>query len=207
MTTSEQIDAISGALAKAQGVMKNATLNKVNPHFKNRYADLSAIRDAVIPSLAANGIGLVQTIEPTDIAPVVVTRLVHSSGQWIESRCPLYGIGDMQKMGSAITYARRYSLSAICGISADEDDDANAATQPTNGQATEAQAQPIGVMPSKYQDWYFDLAATADNGTAELMKAFNTAAPTLRNYLTRNENAKWEALKMRASKVREVTHA
>lgn len=204
MTTSEQIDAISGALAKAQGVMKNATLNKVNPHFKNRYADLSAIRDAVIPSLAANGIGLVQTIEPTDIAPVVVTRLVHSSGQWIESRCPLYGIGDMQKMGSAITYARRYSLSAICGISADEDDDGNAAASNGNAKAAEPAKAPEG-----FDGWLADLESTADEGTVALEAAWKKSQPYYRKHLTDTNKAGWERLKAKASKVKqpEMAHA
>src|SRR5688572_5865463 len=102
MVTSEQINEIAAALAKAQAGMKNAALNKVNPHFKSRYADLAGIRDTVVPTLAANGIAVVQTLD-TD---ALLTRLLHTSGQWIESRCPIPNVPDMQKMGSAITYAR-----------------------------------------------------------------------------------------------------
>jgi hypothetical protein len=126
--TSEQINELAGALAKAQGEMKNAAFDKVNPHFKNKYATLAAIRDAITPTLTKNGISVIQPTVMGEGVLVVTTRLMHSSGQWIESEYPI--INDTNKpqaMGSALTYARRYSLAAICGIASDEDDDANAA--------------------------------------------------------------------------------
>jgi hypothetical protein len=195
MTTSEQINEIAAALAKAQASMKNAALNKVNPHFRSKYADLAGIRDTVVPVLAANGIAVVQTIEPTETSAVVITRLAHISGQWIESCCPVLGAGDMQKMGSAITYARRYSLSAICGIAADEDDDANAAVQ---------QAKPVAVnkAPEGFDDWLADLEATADEGTAALETAWKKSQPYLRKHLTDTQNGKWESIKAKAAKVK-----
>jgi hypothetical protein len=110
--------------------MRNATLNKVNPHFKSKYADLAGIRDTVTPALAKHGLSIVQGTDTLDSGIVVVTRLLHKSGQWIESRFPI-AYDKPQTMGSAYTYARRYSLSAICAISADEDDDANAANDRT----------------------------------------------------------------------------
>lgn len=126
MKTSDAIDQIATALAKAQGEMKNAPLNKVNPHFKSRYADLAVIRDTVVPALSKNNIAVTQGTDFDNGALMVVTRLVHASGQWMESRFPI-AIDKPQAMGSAYTYAKRYSLSAICAISADDDDDANAA--------------------------------------------------------------------------------
>src|SRR5687767_2258754 len=160
MTTSEQINEIAAALAKAQGVMKNAALNKVNPHFKSKYADLAGIRDTVIPSLAANGIAVVQTLDAASegVAYCLLTRLIHTSGQWIESLCPIPSGQDMQKMGSAITYARRYSLSAICGIAADEDDDANAAasTQASSG------LRAVPTKPEGYDAWLTVIEGLAD---------------------------------------------
>jgi hypothetical protein len=196
MTTSEQLNEIAAALAKAQGAMKNAALNKVNPHFRSKYADLAGIRDTVIPALTANGIAVVQTLD----ADAVLTRLMHASGQWIESRCLIPAQADMQKMGSAITYARRYSLSAICGIAADEDDDANAATVP---------AKPAAVVnaPAGFADWLADLEATADEGTAALEKAWKASQPFLRKHLTDTQGPKWEALKARAAKVKEPVSA
>lgn len=126
MKTSDTIDELAAALAKAQGEMKNATLNKVNPHFKSKYADLAGIRDTVIPSLSKNGLAVVQGTSVEGGQLVVTTRLVHASGQWMESQYPI-AIDKPQAMGSAYTYAKRYSLSAMCCIAADEDDDANAA--------------------------------------------------------------------------------
>jgi hypothetical protein len=132
MSQSEQIDALSKALAAAQGEMKNATLNRVNPHFKNRYADLAAIRDAVIPALSKRGIAMTQFTDFREGHSVLVTRLMHESGQWIEGAYPLAPAANPQAMGSQLTYARRYTLSAIAGISADEDDDAEIATANKN---------------------------------------------------------------------------
>jgi hypothetical protein len=126
MKTSEQVNELATALAAAQAEMKNASLNKVNPHFKSKYADLAGIRDTVTPALAKHGLSIVQGTDTLESGIVVVTRLMHKSGQWIESRFPI-AYDKPQTMGSAYTYARRYSLSAMCAISADEDDDANAA--------------------------------------------------------------------------------
>lgn len=130
MNTSEQIDELAAALAKAQGMMENAVMNRVNPHFKSKYADLAAIINAARKSLSANGLAFVQTIGDG----VLHTRLLHTSGQWIASEHPLPMSGRPQEIGSALTYARRYSLSALIGIAADEDDDANAASR-SNGKA------------------------------------------------------------------------
>ena len=130
LETSESTAKLDEALAKAQGEMKNAALNKVNPHFKSRYADLAGIRDTVTPALSANGIAVVQAIGSSDGSLAVITRLVHSSGQWFESSFPIIGdVNKPQAIGSAITYGRRYTLSAIANISADDDDDGEQAQE------------------------------------------------------------------------------
>lgn len=206
MTTSPEINEIAAALAKAQGQMKNATLNKVNPHFRSKYADLAGIRDTVVPALTANGIAVVQTLgrianSAGEVHDCVSTRLLHISGQWIESVCPLPSTPDMQKMGSAITYARRYSLSAICGIAADEDDDANAASQPAT------QPAKVAEPPAGFEDWREDLAATADEGMVALRAAWDASKPEYRTHLAAHNNAWWEAMKARAAKVRVKAHA
>lgn len=128
MRTSDQINEIAAALALAQGEMKNAKLNRLNPHFKSKYADLAEIRDTVTPALSAHGIAVSNGMDASDTGIVVVTRLVHKSGQWIESRFPI-AYDKPQTMGSAITYGRRYNLSAITNIAADDDDDANSANE------------------------------------------------------------------------------
>jgi hypothetical protein len=133
---------ITAALAKAQGAIENAPLNSTNPHFKSRYADLAAIRDAVIPALSENGIAVSQTIDVREFGPVVVTRLMFGDDA-IESVCPI-AVGQTykpQEFGSAVTYARRYSLAAICCIAAEEDDDANAAQTAKQPPARPTQAR------------------------------------------------------------------
>jgi hypothetical protein len=130
MNSSEQINELATALAKAQAEMKNATLNKVNPHFKSKYADLAAIRDAIVPILAKHGLSIVQGTTAGGAFLVVITRLMHSSGQWLQSDYPITNdTNKPQAMGSALTYARRYSLAAMGVIAAEEDDDGNAAQE------------------------------------------------------------------------------
>ena len=124
---SESINEISAALAKAQASMKAAVFNKTNPHFKNKYADLAAVLDAIRKPLSDNGLAVTQTSEMRNGTFCLVTRLCHSSGQWIAGEYPLPAQATPQQLGSALTYARRYSLSAIACIAADEDDAAEGA--------------------------------------------------------------------------------
>ena len=126
------LDKIATALAKAQGEMSNAVMNKINPHFKSKYADLAAIRDATIPALSSNGLSMVQYTKMRGDNVYLHTMLLHTSGQFIESEYPLPSAADKpQVMGSAVTYAKRYSWAAMCAISADEDDYGNAASNGT----------------------------------------------------------------------------
>lgn len=193
MTTSEQINDIAAALAKAQGEMKNAALNKVNPHFKSKYADLAGIRDAVVPVLSKHGIAVVQTLGFLDgyTGQTVTTRLIHTSGQWIESACGCgHSVKNMQEMGSAITYARRYSLSAICGIAADEDDDANAASQPK-----------VITNPEGYGSWMAKLAIASNEGVDALRSAFKSGTPAMREFLQKHEVNRYDDLIAHAKEV------
>ncbi len=125
---SEQIDQIATALAAAQAEMSNAPLTKQNPHFRSKYADLASVRDATVPALSKHGLAIMQTTDMDgDGGMLLKTSLLHTSGQWVASVCPLNRNVKPQEMGSQLTYFRRYSWQAICGISADEDDDANTA--------------------------------------------------------------------------------
>lgn len=128
MRTSETIAELATALASAQGEMSNAVYNRQNPHFRSKYADLASVRDATIPALSKHGLSIAQvTSFDADRSFILTTRLSHASGQWMESEYPLPLQPDKpQVMGSAQTYARRYAWASICGIAADEDDDANA---------------------------------------------------------------------------------
>jgi hypothetical protein len=135
---SETIDLLATALCAAQGELKNAKINRQNPHFKNRYADLASVRDAIAPTLAKHGLAITQTMEIGELSGgfSLQTMLIHKSGQWVTSEYPLPVNAKPQELGSALTYARRYSLSSIVGIAADDDDDAEMASK-ANGASAE----------------------------------------------------------------------
>jgi len=129
MNKSESIAGLAAALAKAQGAMKGAVKDSANPFFKSKYADLASVVEAIRAAFSANGLSYIQTVEPSDKDEVrIETTLLHASGEWIS--CGVLSLPvskhDAQGFGSALTYARRYSLSAAVGV-APEDDDGNAA--------------------------------------------------------------------------------
>lgn len=122
---------IATALVKAQKQFQPALKTSTNPHFRSNYADLSACVEAVIDALNANGIYLLQKNYDCADGVMVETVFVHESGEMLE--CGIVHFPavkkDPQGYASALTYARRYSLMASCGI-APEDDDGNAASKP-----------------------------------------------------------------------------
>jgi hypothetical protein len=121
---------IATALVKAQKAFGPALKSSTNPHFKSKYADLAACVEAVIEGLNGAGIALVQRTSLDDSGVTVETVFVHESGEMLE--CGKLHVPaakhDPQGYGSALTYARRYSLMAACGI-APEDDDGNAGSK------------------------------------------------------------------------------
>lgn len=125
MRTSETITKITTALILAENNIKHAIKDAQNNHMKNTYATLSAVIDAVKEELLKNQIIIIQSPDSKQL----VTRLQHVSGEYIENTMDLILTKqDMQGLGSAITYARRYSLAAMLNIS-QEDDDGNLASQ------------------------------------------------------------------------------
>lgn len=118
------------ALAKAQAEMGNPKFDKLNPHFKNKFASLAAVRDAVIPVLSKHGISCLQDLTNVEGGVACTTILLHTSGQMLTFgplKMPV-SKPDAQGFGSAATYARRYHLMAVANVVGDEDDDANEAT-------------------------------------------------------------------------------
>lgn len=116
--------AIYAALIKAQMEMEPAKKDSDNPHFKSKYADLASIIEACVPALNAHGIAVVQPFFATDLGNYVKTVFLHESGETLECSVPLLlSKQDMQGLGSAITYARRYGLLSMAGIAPDDDDD------------------------------------------------------------------------------------
>lgn len=129
------MDKIAAAFVKAQKGFAPALKTSSNPHFKSRYADLAACVEAVMDALNSNGIALVQKTHQDDAGVTVETVFVHESGETMSAGMLHVPAAkhDPQGYGSALTYARRYSLMAACGI-APEDDDGNAATKSTQAQ-------------------------------------------------------------------------
>jgi len=122
---------IAIALLKAQSEMSNPKKGSANPYFKSKYADLNAVREAVIPVLNANGISVLQPMTTVDGKNYIKTVLLHESGETIESLTEIIyaKTNDAQAQGSGITYARRYGLQSLVCVGAD-DDDGNAASRP-----------------------------------------------------------------------------
>lgn len=128
MNKSDSISSLAAALSLAQAEFKGAIADSLNPFFKSKYADLGSVWDAVRIPLTKNGLSVTQLTDCSEInATYLETVLLHKSGEWIASTLPiLMKEQSAQAMGSAISYARRYALSAILGIY-QSDDDGNAA--------------------------------------------------------------------------------
>ena len=194
MTTSERINEIAKACACAQAALKPALKDATNPAFRSKYADLAAVVEAA-KVYAAQGVAVWQDATTDDAGVSVRTRLVHVSGQWVEFGPYTVPIGkrDAHGVGSATTYAKRFALSAALLISADEDDDGNAAVQAT--------PKPALVEPEGYRAWLDDLTGVADEGSAALQSAWVSSPAALRKHLTETAPATWATIKARAGKV------
>ena len=129
MKHSETTSKLTEALLAAQLEMKNPAFDSENPHFKSKFASLATVRETVMPILHKHGLALTQFPKSADGYCGIVNRLMHKSGEWLEEECLLpLDRNNAQGAGSAITYARRYSLQSIAGVVAEQDDDANAAS-------------------------------------------------------------------------------
>lgn len=191
---------LASALAKAQRAMKAAEKDRTNPHFGSKYSTLAAVWEAIREPLGANGLAVVQQVSTTETAVCVRTVLVHESGEFVDSdtRLPVPQ-KTAQAYGGAITYARRYGLSALVGVVADEDDDAN--------EASRAPPKAKGSTPQNASDMTRALAASiAAQRPAvpapELAMSYGEAlsnAPTLNDLRIVWRNAKADGDKMNAA--------
>lgn len=129
---SDQINELASALAKAQAKIKGAVKDSANPFFKSSYADLQSVWDAIREPLSSNGLAVIQTTATNPAGGLdLVTTLAHSSGQWIEGRFPILPLkNEPQAVGSATSYARRYSLASIVGVYQTDDDGEQAQARP-----------------------------------------------------------------------------
>jgi hypothetical protein len=196
MTTSDQIQDIAAAGAKAQAELRPALKDAVNPAFRSKYADYAAIVEAS-KVYAKHGIAIWQDVRLSEVGVEVVTRLTHSSGQWIEFgplAVPL-SKRDAHGVGSATTYAKRYALSAALGIAADEDDDGNAASQ-----QPASRPQAVTKSPEGFDDFAQSLEDVAVEGLEALQAFWKGSQPAMRKHMLEQHSDRWETLKAKAAK-------
>jgi hypothetical protein len=147
--TSDKINELAESLAAAQPKIGIAIKNAVNPHLKNRYADLGAVWDACSEALKSCGLAVVQMPQPSDDGKLhLETILIHKSGQWISGVAVVpIAKQDAQGYGATLTYARRYGLAALLGITQDDDDGERACANKAESEA---------------MDWAEKIAASKD---------------------------------------------
>lgn len=193
--TSEQIGEFAKALVAAQTAMKAAVKDARNPHLKNKYADLGSVREAVLPVFLAQGIAVTQGAAIGQAGFVaVVTQFSHISGQWMRSRVEVpyqeqKGTNIAQAYGSALSYARRYALSAMACVVAEDDDAQSAAPTREPAPQTETSKQVNGeILRSVLADiraaeTLADLKAVATrvgkNPPPEVLAAYNDRKASL----------------------------
>ena len=185
MTLSDPFDKLALALVQVQAHAGPALKQSSNPAFKSKYADLASCWEAVREPLAKAEIAVIQEATLTEAGVSVRTILIHSSGQYLTTEpltVPLGNKKDAHAVGSAITYAKRYSLSAALGIVAD-DDDGNAAVVP---------APATSIDQDDYLAWKDHLAQQAQDGLDALKKAWQDSPIDYRTFLMkRPADAKW----------------
>lgn len=153
MRSSESLANISPALVKAINAIEGVKKGAANPFFKSKYANLESVIEAAHDALAANGLAVMQGPGPMDGNCITLTtRLIHTSGEWIETDFSLpAGKMDPQAAGSAITYARRYSLMAMLNMPALDDD--GEASMPRTTKPGEPKNPNVSVHPEG-PDWW-----------------------------------------------------
>ena len=131
LRTSNQIGKLGKSLAKAQGEIRHAIEDSQNPHFRSSYASLTACWDACRAPLSRNGLSVVQGVSSDGRSVACTSRLLHESGEWIEATLcvPIGPKVNPQTIGSASTYAKRFGLCALVGVTPGDDDDAEQASE------------------------------------------------------------------------------
>ena len=185
MLKSDATMELAKALKNVQVKLKPAKKDSENPYFKSSYADLNSVWEACRQLLGENGLSVTQTMDVGEGHSLIVeTILLHESGEWITSRLPMVlAKNDPQGIGSAITYARRYGLSAIIGICSEEDDDAEGATvrKPLAQPVKKTEPKPNELTPLK-------------NMTKAYCKTLKWGAKKWEDYLKNNIRKTMDAL-------------
>lgn len=170
MRTSDQIDQLVADLSKAQATLKNPVKNKRNPHFNSTFADLASTLDAVRPVLAGYGLAIIQATDITSDGVILITRIAHKSGQWMESSYPVAKFGQHQAMAAGLTYAKRMALSAMVAVCGDDDLDG----EDTKGVETDVKKKPTPVKPVADQPWDEETSSTTRDVMLETIDMANS---------------------------------
>ena len=150
MTTSNTIADLAKALALAQGAMNGAIKDNKGAFANTKYASLASVWDACREPLTKNGLSVVQSTRMEGNAVVIITTLLHSSGEYISGEISLPPTKpDPQGHGSAITYARRYALAAMVGIAPEDDDGADASAPPNPNTTNKRTGQQLPTSAAK----------------------------------------------------------
>lgn len=191
-TTSKKT--LAEALIAFQADLPSVALDATNPHFKSKYASLGSVTKAVLPKLSEHGLAFSVGSFVDNGLLIVDAHLIHESG---ESRSLQFPITEAnpQKIGSALSYARRYALSALTGVVADEDDDGNAASTPSAAErqiakaASRPAARPANDAPAQAEvrEWI--------GGDADKKATANTAYERIKKEQGLTGTALWEAVK------------
>ncbi len=181
---SAELGKLFEALSKAQGEIEIAKEDSLNPFFKSKYSDLASVINASRPYLSKFGLSVIQRIMANgNGTSYLFTRLCHASGQWMESRMNLLPTKpDMQGMGSAISYARRYAYSAMIGVVTGLDDDGNAACSSPKSEETSSTSNITQMQAKKILE---RLAEINDESLLDkILEFFNISALS---YLPQNQ--------------------
>ncbi|MGQ7395784.1 ERF family protein [Streptococcus suis] len=196
MRKSETIIELSKAFAKMQMELEQPLKNADNPFFKSKYVPLENVVDSITRAANKHGLSFTQFPSSDENGNVTVgTMVMHESGEWIEYDpiCMKPVKNDPQAVGSAITYAKRYALSAIFGITSDNDDDGNEATQP--GKVTPK------AVPKK------QVPATNNKIPKEVVKAYKDAIQFVIDRTGKNDGSitRWFCEKLGVARIEDIT--
>jgi hypothetical protein len=177
LNASPELGKLFEALSKAQAEIKPAKIDMENPYYKSKYASLKSCQEAYRAPLAKFGLAIVQQVYSEQDAYYVRTVLGHSSGQWMSNVFKLIvGKRDMQGLGSAITYGRRYGANALVGVVDTEDDDGNNSLPPKGDNKPPQKTQP----KTKAQD---KKPMSLLEEVIQLSKVKNVSPPHMKNLI------------------------
>lgn len=191
MMKSETISELAKALVKFNGEVSRIAKDAANPFYKNTYATLDNIIDEVRPILNKHGLSIMQFPSGDGEHVTLKTLLLHESGEWIESDAvsmkPVKN--DPQAVGSAISYARRYSLNAFLNLNTGEDDDGHKATQPEKGSSDTGPSN-LSTLKAKWQTLSPNNSLDGFDDWVKGQQAKGYGERQMESYLTKKLNEK-----------------